>query len=87
MATSYASDFQYKRVTPKNEATGRHKQHLFRRLTANTGYPKLREHSGSVVAIVELSTDFMDKLDRFRPRYGDTIPLPLEYRDDDGQSL
>lgn len=81
---------ELKRVTPKSEATGRHKQHLFRRLTANTGYPKLREHLGSVVAIMELSNDwrdFMNKLDRLRPRYGDTMPLPLEYRDDDGKGL
>lgn len=81
---------ELKRVTPKNEETGRHRQHLFRRLTANTGYPKLREHLGSVIAIMELSADwrdFMNKLDRLRPRYGDTIPLPLEYRDDDGKGL
>ncbi len=81
---------ELKRVTPKNEATGRHKHHLFRRLTGNTGYPKLREHLGSVVAIMELSTDwrdFMSKLDRLRPRYGETIPLPLEYRNDDGKGL
>ena len=50
----------------------------------------MREHLGAVVAIMQLSNDwrdFMDKLDRFYPRYGDTIPLPLEYRDDDGKDL
>jgi hypothetical protein len=81
---------ELKRVTPKSEATGRHKQHLFRRLTANTGYPKLREHLGAVVAIMQLSgdwRDFTEKLDRLHPRYGETIPLPLEYRDDDGKGL
>jgi hypothetical protein len=39
---------------------------------------------------MELNTswrDFMEKLDRLRPRYGDTIPLPLEYRNDDGKGL
>ena len=81
---------ELKRVTPKSETTGRHKQHLFRRLTANAGYPKLREHLGSVVTMMKLSSDwhdFMSKLDRLHPRYGDTLPLPLEYRDDDGKGF
>jgi hypothetical protein len=81
---------ELKRVTPKSEATGRHKHQLFRRLTNNAGYPKLREHLGAVIAIMELSNDwkdFMGKLDRLRPRYGDTIPLPLEYQDDNGKGL
>lgn len=79
---------ELKRVTPKSEATGRHKHQLFRRLTSNTGYPKLREHLGAVVAIMKLSTnwpDFMDKLNRLHPRYGDQLPLPLE--GDDGKGL
>jgi hypothetical protein len=29
--------------------------------------------------------DFMNNLDRLRPRYGDTMPLPLEYSSDDGK--
>ena len=82
---------ELKRVTPKDE-TGRHKQKLFQRLTTNVGYPKLREHLGSVVAIMKLSHgwhDFMSKLDRLHPRYGETMLLPLDYRreDDDGKGL
>jgi hypothetical protein len=44
---------------------------LFQRLTANKGYPKLREHLGAVVTMMQLSDnwhDFMAKLDRLRPR-------------------
>ena len=82
---------ELKRVTPKDEA-GRHKQKLFQHLTSNIGYPKLREHLGSVVAIMKLSSgwhDFMGKLDRLHPRYGETIPLPFDYHreDDDGRGL
>ena len=69
-----------KEVTPRNDS-GRLKHKLFQRLTSNVGYPKLREHLGSVVAIMKLSEDwhdFMQKLDRLHPRYGDTIALPLD---------
>jgi P63C domain len=82
---------ELKRVTPKLES-GRHKDKLFQRLTNNIGYPKLREHLGSIVAIMRLSNgwhDFMDKLERLHPRYGETIPLPLNYEkdNDDGKGL
>lgn len=69
-----------KEVTPRNDS-GRLKHKLFQRLTSNVGYPKLREHLGAVVAIMKLSEDwhdFMQKLDRLHPRYGDTIALPLD---------
>jgi hypothetical protein len=61
---------ELKRVTPRL-ISGRHKDKLFRRLTQNKGYPKLREHLGAVVTMMQLSTnwhDFMAKLDRLRPR-------------------
>jgi hypothetical protein len=83
---------ELKRVTPRDEETGRHKHHLFRRLTSNTGYPKLREHLGSVVTIMKLSnvySDFKAKLDRLHPKYGETIKLPFDYDDkaDDGKGI
>jgi P63C domain len=83
---------ELKRVTPRDEETGRHKQHLFRRLTSNTGYPKLREHLGSVVTIMKLSksyADFKAKLDQLHPKYGETIRLPFDYDDraDDGKGI
>lgn len=47
---------------------------LFQHLTANTGYPKLREHLGSIVTLMKLSKDWDDfklKLEQFHPRYND----------------
>lgn len=61
---------ELKRVTPRLDS-GRHKDKLFQRLTTNKGYPKLREHLGAVVTMMQLSNnwhDFMAKLDRLRPR-------------------
>jgi len=61
---------ELKRVTPKLES-GRHKDKLFQRLTQNKGYPKLREHLGAVLTMMQLSDswhDFISKLDRLRPR-------------------
>ena len=77
---------ELKKVTPRN-SSGNHKHKLFQRLTANVGYPKLREHLGSVTAIMKLSDSweqFMTKLNWLHPRYGNTIPMVL---DDDGRGL
>jgi hypothetical protein len=81
-----------KRVTPRDEETGRYKHKFFQRLTTNKGYPKLREHLGAVVAIMKLSNGYADfklKLDAHYPRYGDTMQLDLEYEadKDDGKGL
>ncbi len=82
---------ELKKGTDRNE-DGRPKHKYFQKLTLNIGYPKLREHLGAVVAIMQLSNnyqDFINKLDRIRPRYGKTMPLPLEYRqdEDDGKGI
>lgn len=50
---------ELKQVNPKNES-GRRKHKYFQWLTTNVGYPKLREHLGSVVAIMRLSSDWYD---------------------------
>lgn len=76
---------ELKIVTPKTES-GRPKHKYFQRLTNNIGYPKLREHLGAAIAIMKLSenyADFKAKLDRHYPRYGQTVPLPLNYEDED----
>jgi hypothetical protein len=78
---------ELKRVMPKDEK-GRRRHKLFQKLTQNVGYPKLREHLGSVVTIMKLSRDwddFMTKLDRLHPRFGDNLQLPFE--DDNGRGL
>lgn len=80
---------ELKRVTPRNES-GRRRHKYFQRLTANLGYPKLREHLGSVVTLMKLSDDWADferKLDRIHPRIGDTIPLPFDEFTDNGKGL
>jgi hypothetical protein len=82
---------ELKRVTIRDD-TGRPKHKYFQRLTSNVGYPKLREHLGSVVAIMKLSSgwhDFMEKMNRLHPKYGSTLPLPFDYEpsSDDGAGL
>jgi hypothetical protein len=93
------NDIVYKRIAPgvleelkkvviRNE-DGRPKHKYFQRLTSNLGYPKLREHLGGVVAIMKLSSDYLDflnKLDRIYPRYGQ-VPLDFDLRNDDGRGL
>lgn len=78
---------ELKRVTPRDEK-GRPRHRYFQRLTSNVGYPKLREHLGSVVTLMKLSNDWSDfiaKLDRFHPRVGETLQLPFD--DDPGTGL
>ena len=82
---------ELKRVTPRSD-NGRYKDKFFQRLTSNVGYPKLREHLGSVVTLMKLSdhwSDFMEKVDRIHPHYNQQIPLSLNYdaESDDGQGL
>jgi hypothetical protein len=83
---------ELKKVNPKGE-TGRRKHKNFQWLTNNVGYPKLREHLGSVVAIMKLSVDWHDfrtKLDKLHPRYGKPTQLSLEFAEgepDSGKGL
>jgi hypothetical protein len=85
---------ELRRITPKREGGG-YKQHLFRRLTANVGYPKLREHLGSVVTAMKLSDgwrEFMTKLDRLHPRFRDMetendAQLDFDFGEDEGKGL
>jgi len=82
---------ELKRVIPKNDS-GRRTRKFFQKLTGNLGYPKLRELLGAVVAVMKLSRDyheFIRTLDRLHPRYGETIPLLLDYdhNNDNGKGL
>lgn len=82
---------ELKRITPKDE-NGRSRHKYFQRLTSNIGYPKLREHLGSIVAIMKLSDEwreFMWKLDYIHPRYNSQLPLILQYdaEHDDGNGI
>lgn len=78
---------ELKKVTERNDQ-GRPKHKFFQKLTTNIGYPKLREHLGSVVTLMKLSDNYLDfksKLDRIHPPYGKTLPLALV--DDDGHGI
>jgi hypothetical protein len=82
---------ELKKIIAKNEA-GRRKAALSQALTRNVGYPKLREHLGAVVAYMTMSKDYLDfvqKLDCFRPRFGEQYRLPFDYEPDkdDGRGL
>lgn len=71
---------ELRRVTPRNE-DGRPKAKYFQSLTSNTGYPKLREHLGKVVMLMQLSKDykdFKDKLEQFLPVYTPQLSLALD---------
>jgi hypothetical protein len=85
------NDIVYERLAPglleelkRKAAKDEKKAHLHRRLTQEVGHPKLREHLASVVTAMKLSDDYSDfirKLNRLHPRFGDTIPLQLDEPD------
>lgn len=75
---------ELKKVTPKNQH-GKSKAKLFQSLSSNIGYPKLREHLGKVVAIMQLSEtyiDFKQKLDRLVPKMTDQTSFDFDEKDD-----
>lgn len=88
------NDIVYKRIAPgvldelkrvqRKGSTGKPKDRLFQRLTTNAGYPKLREHLGSVVTLMKISKDwdaFKLHLDRIHPRFDETIPIDFEHEE------
>ena len=81
---------QLKKLVLRNDY-GRPTHKYFQRLTTNTGYPKLREHLGAVVAVMKLSRDYSDfiaKMDELYPRYGQNMLLPFRSENpDDGTGL
>lgn len=71
---------ELKRTEPKTPS-GRRKGTIQQRLTPDLGHPKLREHLASVTTIMALSDDyhdFMEKLDRRHPKYGETLQLEFD---------
>lgn len=94
------NEIVYKRLAPgvldelkriKRES-GRSSDKLFQRLTQNIGYPKLREHLGSVVTLMRINKEwrpFLEQLDILHPKYNTTLSLPFDYEDDrdDGMGI
>lgn len=82
---------ELKKVTVRDDKE-RPRHRYFRRLSSNVGYPKLREHLGSVVSIMKLSNewgDFMGKVDTIHPRYNSQLSLMSQYNadEDDGNGI
>ncbi|NVZ32031.1 hypothetical protein HX779_08595 [Pseudomonas sp. A4002] len=85
------NDIVYERLAPglldelkKQAAKDEKKKHLHRRLTQEVGHPRLREHLASVVTAMKLSNDYQDfvtKMNRLHPRFGDNQMLDLEEGD------
>lgn len=71
---------ELKRTEPKTPS-GKRKGTIQQRLTPDLGHPKLREHLASVCTIMDLSEDykdFMRKLDKRHPKFGETMELDFE---------
>ncbi|WP_349335386.1 P63C domain-containing protein [Delftia sp. DS1230] len=85
------NDIVYERLAPglleelkRQAAKDEKKARLHQRLTQEVGHPKLREHLASVVMAMKLSSDYPDfisKLNRFHPRFGDSYTLNLDQPD------
>lgn len=85
------NDVVYRRLAPgvlvalKAESTKAEKKgRLHQHLTAGYGRQNLLKHLGTVVAAMRLSDDwpdFMRKLNRLAPRYGDSLSLDLDEKD------
>jgi hypothetical protein len=85
------NDIVYERLAPglleelkKQALKDEKKAHLHRRLTEEVGHPRLKEHLASVVTIMKLSNDypdFIEKLNRIHPRFGDTYAMTLDQVD------
>jgi hypothetical protein len=85
------NDIVYERLAPgllealkKQAQKDEKKAHLHRRLTEEVGHPRLKEHLASVVTAMKLSNDypdFINKLNRVHPRFGDTYAIELDAPD------
>lgn len=62
---------ELKKVTPKDES-GKHTEHLHRRLTSDVGHPNLNNQIISVITIMKLSKDWKDFDRKFNNLYGQT---------------
>jgi len=85
------NDIVYRRLAPgvlaalkEENSKGEKRGKLHQHLTAGFGRQNLVKHLGKVVALMQVSNDwpdFMQKLNKVAPRYGETIELALEEPD------
>jgi hypothetical protein len=71
--------------TTERDLEGRPKHKYHQHLTQNVGYPKLREHLGSVVTLMKLSGnwgEFLRHMNHLHPRWDKTIPMDFEFDQD-----
>lgn len=67
-------------LNPKDPESGKRKRKFFQYFTGDVGVPELKEHLSNVVFLMKASDnyqDFIDRLDRAKPRVGDTLKLPF----------
>lgn len=89
----WTNDIIYKRLAPgvvaelkeKNPrlASGNRARKHHQHFTRDYGHPALKEHLSNVIFLMKTcanDSDFKHRLDRAAPKYGDTLPLALEYR-------
>jgi hypothetical protein len=64
---------------PDGKSRRKYTHHQF--FTGDVGVPELKEHLSNVTILMKVSKDwnqFVDMLDKVKPRVGDTLKLPLE---------
>jgi hypothetical protein len=69
---------------PRADGKSRRKYTHHQFFTGDVGVPELKEHLSNVTILMKVSRDwgqFIEMLDRVRPRVGDSLRLALEYRD------
>lgn len=67
---------ELKKAQKKADKSGK----MFQHLTKNLGYPKLREHLGSIVTLMRMSDSweqFYTRLNTYHPSYSKNLPVPL----------
>ena len=76
---------ELKRLNPRTERGYRKRKH-FQHLTPDYGTPALREHLSNVIFLMRGCKNYQDfdrRLERAAQKHGDTIPLPLEDKQQD----
>jgi hypothetical protein len=76
---------ELRRLTPK-DIKGRRKHRYFQRLTSDIGHPALREHIASVIVLMKVSNSwrrFYAMLNRALPKWGSTLPMALEFKEEE----